>query len=141
MADEVRAYGSEEDLWAPLPGITNPGGVLANHVAGNLLHYVGAVLGQTGYLRDRDAEFHARELPKGQLLARLDRARTVVESVVPELDDEALDGPFPDPPPGMGPIEMDAFLGHLLSHLSWHLGQANYHRRIVEARAAEVSPG
>lgn len=128
---EVEAYPDEESLWRPAPGIRNPGGVLANHLAGNLLHYVGAVLGDTGYLRDRNAEFERRGLPREQLLVRIERARVVVDEVVSELDGARLTDPYPDPPSSMPGIETGAFLVHLASHLAYHLGQVNYHRRIL----------
>lgn len=131
LVREVEAYPDEDSLWRPAPGIRNPGGVLANHVAGNLLHYVGAVLGGTGYLRDRSAEFERRDVPRPQLLARIGRARVVVDEVVSELGEKQLSEPFPDPPSSMSGIETGAFLVHLASHLAYHLGQVNYHRRIL----------
>jgi len=127
----VRAYPDEESLWLDAPGIANPGGTLALHLAGNLLHYVGALLGGSGYERDRDAEFSRRDVPRKEILDRIDDARRAVESVLPGLDREGLRRPFPQPPERMAGIETGAFLLHLVSHTGYHLGQIDYHRRIL----------
>lgn len=133
LADEVESYPDEETLWKTAPGTRNSGGALANHLAGNLLHYVGARLGDTGYVRDRSAEFDDRELSREQLVARIRRAREVVDRVVASLDGDDLEARFPGPPTRMSGIETGAFLLHLLSHLAYHLGQVNYHRRILSS--------
>jgi hypothetical protein len=60
LRKQIEAYPSDESLWKVVPGISNSGGTLALHLAGNLQHFIGAVLGSTGYIRDRDAEFSVR---------------------------------------------------------------------------------
>lgn len=137
LADEVEAYSDDEALWTVAPGTKNSGGVLANHLTGNLLHYVGAQLGDTGYVRDRRGEFGARDLPRDQLLARIERTRAVVDEVLGSLTEADLEAPFPDPPSRMAGIRTGDFLLHLVSHLGYHLGQVNYHRRILEAGEGE----
>ncbi|NIP60380.1 MAG: DinB superfamily protein, partial [Gemmatimonadetes bacterium] len=117
LAEEVRAYPDEEGLWLDAPGIPNPGGTLALHLAGNLLHYVGALLGASGYERDRDAEFFRRDVPRKEILDRIAEARQAVESVLPGLDGDELRRPFPQPPERMQGVETGAFLLHLISHL------------------------
>lgn len=131
LAEEVRAYPDEEALWRAAPGITNPGGTLALHLAGNLLHYVGGLLGGSGYERDRDAEFSRRDVPREEILALVDEARRTVGSVVPGLAEDRMRAPFPEPPERMAGIETGAFLLHLVSHTGYHLGQVNYHRRLL----------
>src|SRR5207249_2352822 len=64
---EVEAYADERDLWRQAPGVVNPGGNLALHCAGNLQHFIGGVLGGSGYVRNRDAEFGQREVPRTDL--------------------------------------------------------------------------
>lgn len=131
LEEEIKAYPDEESLWRPLPGVENPGGTLANHLAGSLLHHVGAVLGGSGYVRDRRAEFERRDMPRNQLLARIDRARVVVRDVLPELDEEKMAETYPEAPAEMAPVDTGTFLIHLTRHLAYHLGQVNYHRRLV----------
>src|ERR1041384_649946 len=61
---ELEAYHDESLIWAQPAGLPNSTGTLALHLAGNLRHYVGAVLGGNGYIRDRDLEFSARGLSR-----------------------------------------------------------------------------
>src|SRR4029453_591818 len=60
FAREGELFPDGESLFKALPGGANAGGNLGLHVCGNLQHFVGAVLGNTGYVRNRDAEFAAR---------------------------------------------------------------------------------
>jgi len=46
---ELEAYPDEQSVWALPPGVTNSGGTLAMHIAGNVQHFIGAVLGGSGY--------------------------------------------------------------------------------------------
>ena len=39
---EIEAYPNDDSLWQLAPGISNSGGTLALHLAGNLRHFVGA---------------------------------------------------------------------------------------------------
>ena len=59
---EIESFGDESDVWRVPPGISNSAGTLALHLAGNIQYYIGTVLGGTGYLRDRDAEFALRDV-------------------------------------------------------------------------------
>lgn len=127
---EIEGYEREEDLWRTPPGISNSTGTLALHLAGNLQHFIGAVLGRTGYVRDRDAEFARRGVPRAELLRELDATIAVVEQTFAGLDDSVLAGEFPVP---IGPTQVQTgdWLIHLASHLGYHLGQIDYHRRLV----------
>ncbi len=131
---EVEAYPSDADLWKLAPGIANSGGTLALHLAGNLQHFIGAILGGTGYRRNRDAEFGDRDVPRAVVLQRLDAAIQVVPKTVAELGPEVLDADYPDSVAGVRLNTAD-FLLHLASHLSYHLGQLDYHRRLVTGGA------
>ena len=91
---------------------------------------MGAVLGRTGYVRDRDAEFSRRNVPRSELLRELGTAIEVVERVLGSLPATALDGWYPLPV-AKRRIRTDEFLVHLATHLAYHVGQADYHRRAV----------
>lgn len=130
---ELERYPSESAVWAVPPGVTNSAGTLALHAAGNLLHYVGALLGETGYVRDRDSEFSTRALRRSELTERLREAADVVDGVLSGLSSDRLKEPFPEPPAAFRDRSTAAVLVHLTTHLSYHLGQVNYHRRIGEA--------
>ena len=73
---EVEAYPDERDLWAQVPGVSNVAGTLVLHLAGNLQYYIGAVLGGSGYVRDRPAEFARRDVARSELLREIEAART-----------------------------------------------------------------
>jgi uncharacterized damage-inducible protein DinB len=126
----VEAYPDEASLWRLPPGVPNAGGTLVLHIAGNLQHFVGAVLGGTGYRRDRDAEFSRREVPRAALLAEVDEAIEAVERGLHALSDEALAAPYPEAVGGRT-FTTGAWLVHLAAHLAFHLGQLDYHRRVV----------
>lgn len=126
----IAAYPDTQTLWARPPGTPNSAGTLALHLAGNLRHYVGAVLGGTGYVRDRPAEFATRDLPAAALDAQLADTVAVIQRILPTIDARQLDAEFPEAVGGHR-VRTQAFLVHLLSHCAYHVGQADYHRRLV----------
>lgn len=131
MRDELLAYDVEADIWRTPPGISNPTGTLALHVAGNLRHFIGAKLGATGYVRDRDAEFSARDVPRATIVDRLDVAAREVAMTLEALPSSRLEARMDlGFPGGQHPMVGD-FLVHLVAHLAFHVGQAGYHRRLV----------
>jgi hypothetical protein len=128
---EVEQYPDDASLWRPLPGIANAGGNLALHLAGNLQAFIGAQLGHTGYVRDRDREFAARDLPRARVLQEIDAAAQAVETGLAALDPTTLDREFPLPMGGQR-LSTGQFLLNLGSHLAYHLGQVDYHRRMIQ---------
>ena len=133
LETEVRAYPDDAALWIEAGGISNSAGTLALHLAGNLQHFVGALMGNTGYVRDRPREFGARNLSRSELLEEIAAARRAVTWTLGAMDDAALERPWT----GGGPLDEGAttemMLTHLAGHLNYHLGQINYHRRILAA--------
>jgi len=127
---ELELFQDEALIWATAPGISNSAGTLTLHVCGNLQHYVGAVLGNTGYVRDRDLEFSARDLPRPLLQASLAETTEVVRTVLAGLPDQKLRADYPDILGGPR-LPTDLFLLHLTAHLAFHLGQAGYLRRVL----------
>lgn len=134
---EVESYAGDADLWREVPGIANPGGNLVLHLAGNIQYFVGAVLGKTGYVRDRDAEFAQRNVPRGKLLTEVDRAIAALEHGFERLTDADLAQPYPEAVGGVT-SSTGALLAHFAAHLAYHLGQLDYHRRMVTADARTV---
>src|SRR2546430_10646570 len=104
---EIEAYGDERDLWRVAPGISNCGGTLALHLAGNIQFLVGTVLGGTGYVRDRAAEFGRRDVPRTELLREIDAALAAVEPGPPPLPPAAPSQPPPPPPGGVAVTTRD----------------------------------
>ena len=130
LKEEIQFYSSDDDLWKTADGVSNSGGNLCLHICGNLKHFFGAVLGNSGYVRDRDAEFADEGVPRDQMLADIDATRHSVLSTLAELTEEDLDKPYPIEVFGH-PMTTAYFLTHLATHLNYHLGQINYHRRIL----------
>lgn len=135
----LRAYPSEATLWLVPPGISNSAGSLALHVTGNLQYYIGAQLGQTGYLRDRVAEFSDRDVPLSVIEHRIDAAIKAVSDTLTNLTDQDLDGQYPIPV-GDAVLTTRLFLTHLVSHTAYHLGQIDYHRRLTTGADRPVGP-
>jgi hypothetical protein len=127
---QLNGYDDERDIWRPVPGIVNTTGTLALHLAGNLEHYIGAELGRSGYIRDRDAEFETRDLPRAELLELVEKARTAVRAAFQSIGDESLQEEYPLEVGGSR-LATGLFLLHLTTHLAYHLGQIDYHRRVV----------
>jgi uncharacterized damage-inducible protein DinB len=126
LRDEVRQLAeplSEEAFWRrPLePG--NSVGHLVLHLTGNLDHFVGAQLGGTGYVRDREREFTEASPPsKAAALAGLDAAVATFRRVVEGLSAEQLLAPHPDAHLG----SVLAALVRLVAHFALHRGQMSY---------------
>jgi hypothetical protein len=127
---EVELYPEDALLWKDVPGCPNPGGTLVLHLVGNLRHFIGAQLGATGYVRNRDAEFALRDLTRAQLLEQVAAAADDVSRTLGALEATRLDEPFPLPMYGKS-VKTELWLLHLSTHLAFHLGQLDYHRRTV----------
>jgi len=137
LRQEIEAYPNEADVWRVVPGISNSGGTLALHLAGNLQHFVGRVLGGTDYVRNRDLEFSARGLSKAEVVAKINDAVATVEQTFLRLGPTDLESEYPE---AVAKVRLNTgdFLIHLASHLAYHLGQVDYHRRIVTGNSATV---
>jgi len=131
---EVEAYPKEADLWATPGSVKNSAGTLALHLAGNLEHFIGAGVGNTGYVRDRDGEFGDRDVPRAEIVRRLEAAKASIQTSLASLPDAAVLSTYPGTAPaslGGDGVTTANFLTHLTWHLGWHLGQIDYHRRIT----------
>ena len=132
---EVELFPDDESLWKTVPGVTNSAGNLALHIAGNLRHFVGAVLGKTGYVRDREAEFATRSGTREMVVKALDAALADVDTTLASLDDAAMAAPYTSGPKGVE-VTTQRWLIHLATHAAFHLGQAGYLRRIITGNDA-----
>ena len=126
---EIDQYESDEKVWLAVTGITNSGGNLALHLVGNLKHFIGAVLGGTGYVRDRDAEFTSKSVSRAQLIAAVDETTEIVSTTLAKLTGDELAATYPIDVFGQ-PMTTEYFIIHLATHFNYHLGQINYHRRL-----------
>ncbi len=134
---ELDAYPDDAGPWRAVPGVTNTAGTLALHLAGNLRHFVGAQLGGSGYVRDRDAEFGRRDVPRAELGAIVDAAIAEVGKALDRVTDADLAKPYPLPIANVRLVTGD-FLLHLVAHFAYHLGQVDYHRRAVTGQPGAI---
>ncbi|NLU93629.1 DinB family protein [Chitinophaga sp. Ak27] len=132
LEQEIAAYETQEGIWKVPAGISNSAGTLCLHLCGNLQHYVGAILGKTGYLRDRDREFSDRNIAREDLLVLIGTTRRVTLTVIADLTAEDLEKVYPEKV-FSGTMFTGHFLVHLCTHLNYHLGQINYHRRLTQS--------
>jgi len=130
LKEEINAYPDEAKISAVQTGISNSAGNLCLHLIGNLNHFIGADLGNTGYVRNRDSEFALKNVPRAQLIENIDKTIQVVKSTLTKLTEEDLAKIFPVKIRDEE-ITTAYMLVHLSAHLSYHLGQINYHRRLI----------
>lgn len=130
---EISQYENDADLWKVSDDITNSAGNLALHIAGNLKHFFGAVLGETGFVRDRDGEFSRTGVSKREIIADLDAAAAAVSLTLEKLSEADLEKTYPIEVFGK-PQNIGSLLTHLSTHLNYHLGQINYHRRLLSGK-------
>ena len=132
LRSEIDAYQNETNLWRIDRDIANSAGNLCLHLIGNLNTYIGATLGGTNYIRNRELEFSLKDIPKQELIKMIEATITVVSDSLNRVSDEQLDGEYP-----ILVFEektsTEFFLVHLTTHLTYHLGQINYHRRLLDA--------
>jgi uncharacterized damage-inducible protein DinB len=131
LKQEIGLYTSEAALWKIEKNIANSAGNLCLHLVGNLNAYIGAELGKTGYVRQRDLEFSLKDIPQQELIKKIEATIEVVDRVLSTFPEEKMQEEFPLlvlPEK----TSNEYFLVHLTAHLSYHLGQVNYHRRLID---------
>lgn len=128
---EITLYSSEENIWRIDQNILNSAGNLCLHLVGNLNTYIGAELGNTGYIRNRPDEFSLKNVPRQELINKIDRTIEMLEIVIGSLTEDQLKSEFPRAVSD-DKVSTEYFLIHLAMHLSYHLGQVNYHRRLLD---------
>lgn len=132
LKSEISSFQKEENLWKVKGAVNNSAGTLALHLIGNLNHFIGHILGNSGYVRDRQAEFNSKHLPVVELISGIEEVSEVVTQTLQNISDDELSKPYPEQVFG---FEMTHcyMLIHLSTHLSYHLGQINYIRRMLES--------
>jgi hypothetical protein len=130
LKTEIDLYKDEDNLWLVKEGIGNSAGNLCLHLIGNLSHFIGATLGNTGYIRHREDEFSLKNIPRQDLITNIDNCRLIVKNTLVKLTAADLEKDFPLQKHDTT-VSTEHMLLHLLGHLSYHLGQINYHRRLL----------
>jgi hypothetical protein len=131
LKTEIESYQREERIWVIDKGIANSAGNLVLHLIGNLNGFVGAPISNTGYVRNRVAEFADKDIPRSELVLRIEQTREIVKQAMDTLSDDLLGKEYPL---GLGDkkVTYSFMLTMISTHLSYHLGQVNYHRRLLD---------
>ena len=131
LKQEIASYRNESNLWKVDKSIANSSGNLCLHLVGNLNAYISVEIGKTGYVRNRDLEFSLKNIPQLQLVKMIEDTIVVVEDGLNKLNENDLEREYPllvfKEKTSTG-----YFLIHLAVHLGYHLGQVNYHRRLLD---------
>ena len=132
LKEEINLYDDEAKLWVIDKEIKNSAGNLALHLTGNLKHFIGAVLGGSGYVRNREAEFADKNIPRHEIIKSIDETSAIINSILNKISDTDLEKEYPlEVLKYKGRMTTEFFLIHLYGHLNYHLGQINYHRRLL----------
>lgn len=132
LIEEIGLYPDDGSLWKVLPGTTNTGGNLALHLAGNIHLFIGKLIGKADYTRDRESEFSMNGLTKEQVVEKVVAAKEAALAGLKNMLETDLEELYPIEV-FKKPMKSGYFLIHLNGHLNYHLGQINYHRRVVSA--------
>jgi uncharacterized damage-inducible protein DinB len=130
LKEEISLYKDETSLWKVKNEISNSAGNLCLHLIGNLNHFIGAILGNTGYVRHRENEFSDKNISRTELISEIEKTIEVVVNTLNKLSAEDFEKDFPVQKHDKT-VKMDFMLLHLLTHFNYHLGQINYHRRLI----------
>jgi uncharacterized damage-inducible protein DinB len=131
LKQEISLYHDEKNLWVIDKNIANSAGNLCLHLVGNLNTYIGAEIGKSGYIRNRDLEFSQKNVLQQQLIKMVDDTITVVEYGLNKLNEDDLEKEY-SLLVFKEKTSTGFFLIHLAVHLDYHLGQINYHRRLLD---------
>lgn len=132
LKEEIEAYQEESNLWRLEGQIKNTPGNLALHLCGNLQHFVGHVLGGSNYERNREAEFTEKNIARSEIIKEIETTLRMLKEVLPSMDEDSFSQPFPIQV-FKDPFTIFQMIVHLQGHLNYHLGQINYHRRMIES--------
>jgi uncharacterized damage-inducible protein DinB len=131
LKSEIDSYQNESKIWHIEESISNSAGNLCLHLIGNLNIYIGAQIGKTNYIRNRELEFSDKFVPKTILIAQIDTIITIINNTLDQLSDEDLKQEHPYLV-FENKTSVAYLLIHLTTHLTYHLGQINYHRRLLD---------
>ncbi len=130
LKDEINLYSNESKLWIVREEISNSAGNLCLHLTGNLNHFIGTLLGNSDYMRDRNGEFSTKYVTRAELTNQIEKTIEIVKNTLDKLPSEDFEKDFPEIFRG-DTVKTDFMLVHLLTHFNYHLGQINYHRRLI----------
>lgn len=131
LITEISLYNSEDNIWRVEKNISNSAGNLTLHLIGNLHTFIGKEIGKTSYVRNRVLEFSEQNVSKQKLIDGILETIDMVKIVMQSVTEAQLQQDYPILKFSK-PESTEYLLVHLATHLTYHLGQINYHRRFFE---------
>lgn len=129
---EIESYRTEANMWKTQGKVSNSAGNLVLHLCGNLQHFFGSTLGGSDYVRDREQEFSGKDFTRAELIDEVEKTRASVQETLAKLTAEKLAAIYPHRVFSGKEMTTEYFVVHLQGHLNYHLGQINYHRRLLD---------
>ena len=121
LKTEIESYQTESNLWIIDQHIANSAGNLCLHLVGNLNTFIGATLGGSGYIRNRELEFSLKNVARKELISMIEGTIAVVNQTLDQLTQTQIEAEYP-----LLVFEektsTEYFLTHLTTHLAYHLG-------------------
>jgi hypothetical protein len=130
LRDEIKNFKDEKNIWKNTDGVTNSAGTLVLHLLGNLNYTIGTQIGGTGYVRNREQEFSLTGVSREKLIADIENTIEVVKASLEGMSQAKLDEIYPLEMVGQKSTVF--YLTFFYGHFTYHLGQVNYLRRILE---------
>lgn len=124
-----------EQIWWRPNEASNAIGNLVLHCVGSTRFYIGHVIGNSNFVRNRDAEFsERRSLPAAELLAHLDIAIEEADDVLSHLDPTTLLTPAER---ALKPAIVMDIISLQVAHYALHVGQIAYATKLLNANAID----
>lgn len=131
LITEIRLYKNEKNIWRIEKSISNSAGNLTLHLIGNLHTFIGKEIGKTNYVRNRELEFTQKKVPRIDLINSINATLEMVKKSLLSITNNELKNDYPILK--FSKVETNEYLlVHLIKHLTYHLGQINYHRRLID---------
>ena len=131
LITEIGLYENEENIWRIEKNISNSAGNLTLHLIGNLHTFIGKEIGKTNYIRNREIEFTQQKVPRIELINSINTTLDMVKTSLLSITNKELKNDYPILK--FSKVKTDEYLlVHLIKHLTYHLGQINYHRRLID---------
>jgi hypothetical protein len=131
LKKEIELYKNEKAMWRIDKEIANSAGNLCLHLVGNLNTFIGAELGGAKYIRHRELEFSLKDIPRDEMVQKIEETMSIVETSLQTVTVEQLQKEYPVLV-FENTTSTEYMLVHLATHLTYHLGQINYHRRLLD---------
>lgn len=131
LITEIGRYKNEENIWRIENHISNSAGHLTLHIIGNLNTFIGKETGKTNYIRQRELEFTQQNVSRLELINSIHTTIAMVKQSLRSITNEDLKKDYPILK--FSKVETNEYLLiYLIKHLTYHLGQINYHRRLID---------